>query len=610
MKHFGRVWTLLLGTCIAASSAGSYGCGDDVKNQGGSGPGGGDGSGGIGADGTGGAGAQGGTPANPADKIDVLLMIDNSRSMADKQAILAMAVPDLVAGLTNPSCVDASGNFVAQPPSPADACPAGSAREFQPISDMHVGMISSSLGGHGADSCPGSVACAGGTNTTADDKGHLLARSDACIGGTVPTWQFKGFLAWDPGQQQSPPGEPDAGALTATLSDMILGVGQIGCGYESQLESWLRFLADPQPYESLVLVDAVATPQGIDSFLLQQRADFLRPDSTLLVVMLTDENDCSIIESGQYYFAAQLKAGSSEFHLPRARAVCAVNPADPCCKSCGQSQADCPDDPTCGTDGIEMLTQLEDPINLRCFEQKRRFGIDFLYPLQRYVNALREPMIDVAQRDLAGAAQPNPIYSDLTGSGAPVRTPGNVFLAGIVGVPWQLIANDPSDLSSGYKPATQIDWATVLGDPETYTLPSDPHMIESIDPRAGLPASGNTDPFHGHEYTIPDRDDLQYACTFPLPSPVDCTTPEAITTGCDCTEAGNDNPLCGGTNNQVQLRAKAYPGLRHLAVLRALGPQAAAASICADTSDPSSAAWGYRPAMRSIIRTIAPSLVK
>src|SRR5262249_40455023 len=39
------------------------------------------------------------------DKIDLLFMIDNSSSMADKQKILAAAVPDLVRGLVNPRCV-------------------------------------------------------------------------------------------------------------------------------------------------------------------------------------------------------------------------------------------------------------------------------------------------------------------------------------------------------------------------------------------------------------------------------------------------------------------------------------------------------------------------
>ena len=45
------------------------------------------------------------------DKIDLVLAIDNSRSMADKQEILALAIPDLVNGLVNPGCFDInSGN--------------------------------------------------------------------------------------------------------------------------------------------------------------------------------------------------------------------------------------------------------------------------------------------------------------------------------------------------------------------------------------------------------------------------------------------------------------------------------------------------------------------
>src|SRR5262245_35737369 len=39
------------------------------------------------------------------DKIDLLFMIDNSVSMADKQEILKAAVPDLVGRLVSPSCV-------------------------------------------------------------------------------------------------------------------------------------------------------------------------------------------------------------------------------------------------------------------------------------------------------------------------------------------------------------------------------------------------------------------------------------------------------------------------------------------------------------------------
>ena len=36
------------------------------------------------------------------------------------------------------------------------------------------------------------------------------------------------------------------------MTDMVIGVDQVGCGYEMQLESVLRFLVDPDPYETLV----------------------------------------------------------------------------------------------------------------------------------------------------------------------------------------------------------------------------------------------------------------------------------------------------------------------------------------------------------------------
>src|SRR6266536_2613662 len=68
-------------------------------------------------DGGAGAGAEGGPEAGapvsatrisgPVKKLDLLLMIDNSASMADKHMILAQVVPDLVNRLVNPVCIDA-----------------------------------------------------------------------------------------------------------------------------------------------------------------------------------------------------------------------------------------------------------------------------------------------------------------------------------------------------------------------------------------------------------------------------------------------------------------------------------------------------------------------
>src|SRR6185437_11398692 len=118
--------------------------------------------------------------AGGVSKIDLLLMVDNSRSMADKQQMLALTVPDMVSGLVNPSCVDQNGVPLpasAQPTGPLAQCPTGSHRAFPPVLDIHVGLLSSSLGSFGADGCPDQImsVCPNGfTSTSNNDHGHLV----------------------------------------------------------------------------------------------------------------------------------------------------------------------------------------------------------------------------------------------------------------------------------------------------------------------------------------------------------------------------------------------------------------------------------------------------
>ncbi|MEP7127082.1 MAG: hypothetical protein ABJE95_39480 [Byssovorax sp.] len=567
-------------------------------------------------------------PPGVSSKVDLLLMIDNSRSMADKQEILGAAVPDLVQRLANPPCVDANGAPAPQQPqSPLEACPAGTMRVAAPVLDIHIGVISSSLGGHGSDACSvtGDVqSCPGQPNISNNDAGHLLSRADACSGATIPTYQNEGFLAWDPAQKLSPPGEASAGDLNGkaglipSFRDLVVGLGQVGCGYESQLESWYRFLIEPSPYQTIIIEAGKATQMGIDTVLLQQRANFLRPSSLLAIVMLTDENDCSVKESGQFYYAVQQQNpqdSKKKFHLPRARKECATNPNDPCCKSCGQAAPSCPADQGCTTS--PTLSDAEDDINLRCFDQKRRFGIDFLYPLDRYTSALSSPMVP----DFQGNMVPNPIFSDLNPSDGDsvIRTPSLVVLAGIVGVPWQAIARDPGDVTKGFRNAGEMTvpdasgntgWDNVLGDPASYVAPKDPHMVESSKPRPGLPGPAsppNADPISGHDYSIANND-LQYACVFPLTKPRDCSAPGV--TSCDCS-ANSDNPLCDPMNPTIQVRAKGYPGLRELAVLKGVGAQGVVASVCAaQVTAPTQPDYGYRPAMAAIAAALKPHLAQ
>ncbi|HLM75091.1 MAG TPA: hypothetical protein VK459_20415, partial [Polyangiaceae bacterium] len=414
------------------------------------------------------------------DKIDLLLAVDNSLSMADKQQILAEAVPDLVESLVNPRCLDASGNPVAeQPKSPLAICPIGSRREFAPVLDIHVGIISSSLGDYGGGACSFTA-----TDFDGNDKAHLIHRSATPGAEDVTTYNGSGFLAWDPLQKLDPKGEMVLGSsegtagLIPTLKEMVRGVGQVGCPFEAQLESWYRFLVDPKPYIEVAKEGSVSKARGVDEVLLAQRAEFLRPDSLVAILMLSDENDCSISEQGLAHLATRFQP------LPRLRSECAQNPEDACCAPCGDESPTCPADPTCDAP-VE-----NESLGLRCFDQKNRYGYDFLYPTDRYVKALTSELI----ADREGNLVPNPLFSDLdpTDKNANVRDKSLVFFAGIVGVPWQDIARDPADLTKGFKSGDELTakdeagrtaWDIVLGDPKNGVKPLDPFMLESVEPR-------------------------------------------------------------------------------------------------------------------------------
>jgi len=540
------------------------------------------------------------------DKIDLLLAVDNSISMADKQQILAAAVPDLVNRLVTPNCVDEAGLPTGQTVDPAGECPDGSKPEFPPIRNINVGIISSSLG----DLTSG--ACASATVVHPDDQAHLLTRAPS----PVNTYKDQGFLAWDPDGKRDPAGEGDAAALAGDLTNLVIGVDQVGCGYEMQMESILRFLVDPDPYASVVedppnYLKEVDT----DTVVLEQRKNFLRPDSLLAIIILSDENDCSIDIGGQGFLAL----GAPFF---RATSECdTAGPQDECCSSCGLPiAAGCDAGNSC--DSAKYTTN-EDHPNLKCYRQKERYGVNFLYPVARYVNAFTQPNIDPTKRDYAADdpanAVDNPIFSDLTGGTGTIRSPDLVFVAGIVGVPWQAIArrdgSDQPDLSLGFKTFGELepDLEALIGDPDTALYPTDPFMIESVAKRSGSSALTGESPngansINGNDYNVSTTapNDLQYACIFPLVTPVpngpDCD---------DCIDTATcDKPLCdiAGTST-TQINAKAYPGLRELSFLRGMGPQGIFASICpAEVDDTGSPIYGYRPAVNTIIDRLKEEL--
>ncbi len=600
------------------------------------------------------------------NKIDLLFMVDNSASMADKQDILRAAVPVLVGRLVTPICVDASGNPTGDTADATGACASGSP-EFSPIQDIHVGIVTSSLGSHGGTVCA-APAPSGGVDNPLNDNGQLIGKIRPTGSNTTDptavfevsqTWNNSGFLAWDPGGIDTPPGSSNATDFGTSFADMIHATGQIGCGYEAQLEGWYRFLIDPEPPANVTKVgeatvrgsqlvvnaDGTTTCNGCDQDLLAQRKAFLRPDSLVAIVMLTDENDCSIRDDGVGWFVS-----TSASPMPRATAVCATNPNDPCCRSCAQNETTPPAgcqalsaDAVCSTvaAGQEYATwdTLHDSLNMRCFDQKQRFGFDLLYPTDRYVTGLTSPTLTLQSDNTTVVT--NPLYAT-SGTTVSPRDPSLVFLAGIVGVPWQDIADDASLSGTGltYLTASEMisenRWATLLGDPTASppVPPTDAFMVESIAPRTGTNPITNdaivpdtsmnptASAINGHEQNTVDMGDLQFACTFQLATPKTCAPGDPA---CDCsaTAAGDltqitayNSPLCqplgGGAPTNVQNFAKAYPGARELQVLKDFGANGIVASICPKVTTSSNPAsdpnYGYNPAVGAIIDRLKDAL--
>ena len=629
------------GSSGALGSAGGSGTGGaDVSDAGEGGEAGDSGSGGTAGvggalGGTGGTVSTGGAAGYPtidigvqktSDKLDVLFVVDNSVSMADKQNILRSSLPNFVNRLVNPLCVDAQGKPIAtQPTSAAAACASGT-REMTPVSDLHLGVITTSIGSHGGSVC----ATPTSANDHLDDQAELLPSHR----DNLASYQGSGYLSFDTNGQT---GVSDIAPVISDLQAMVAAVDETGCGYEAPLEAMYRFLVDPQPPVSVDLVGQQSTPTGINLTLLTQRNSFLRPDSAVAVVILSDESDCSIMDSGVGWFV-----GSSA-RMPMSTAACASNPNDPCCRSCAQNETTPPtgcsslaQDSVCGSKatGASYATwdALHDSLNLRCFNQRQRFGFDLLYPIERYSDALSNPMVHNRAQELV----PNPLLAARDGKGPRSATLISVSL--IIGAPWQDLSTAASAITGhgiqylgGAGLSSNGRWPVLLGDPTNNVPPTDPFMRESIAPRSGVnpianlpivPASSDdptASPINGHEQNVADLADLQYACTFALAESQPCMAGDAA---CDCSpdKTGDltavktaNSPLCqppvGGAANSTQYYGKGYPGARELGFAQLLGARAVPASICpANLVDDSSADFAYRPALSALISRIAVTL--
>ena len=525
-----------------------------------------------------GGGNHDATGATTSSKVDLLLVVDNSASMSEKGKALAASVGTLIKSLAA-------------------------------TNDMHIGVIDTSLGTFGGDVC----ANGGTTNSLA----HLHTNGP---GGAV-AGAAQGFLSYSAG-----------GSIDATVADaqeLVLGVGQTGCGLEAQLESAYRFLVQPDPWLKVNTTNGVATLDGLDTDLLAQRKKFLREDSLVAVVMLTDEDDSGVdplsiggqgwgFSNTTFPGSTQIRADGKTTTAPRATSVCATDPASAECTSCGfaatcnATDAACQkikNDPQCKIDDGYYGPQ-EDSLNTRFVHMKQRFGIDPQFPVERYSDGFTKALVPnrttehktIGQNVVAYDNAPtctNPLFATALPETASdenchlatgARGKDLVVFAVIGGVPETLATASP-------------DWTKVVGaNPSTYDESGkDVHMQQSITPRAGLPGpsaavgDNGSDPVSGREWDTLGAD-LQYACTFALPTAL----PPSRSGPNDC-GFGTNPPLCAADGSQT--RGKAYPTIRELRVAQALGERGVIGSIC-----PTDATLGYVSTMQILADRLTPRL--
>ena len=516
------------------------------------------------------------------DKVDILFDIDNSASMGDKQTYLIQAIPQMIARLVTPQCLDDKTSVpTGQNADPTSGlCASGSTPEFTAVHDMHIGVVTSSLGprlgvaangtGGGASSpvCDPAltVMSQGGQSVNAfnDDKGHLINRTSPFGSGSALSEaalaEGGGFLYWFPtlGNGGKTPVTPpatitqigsagNAGTLVGDFTELVGGAGESGCGIESQLESWYRFLIQPDPYADLAIVGGKATWTGVDTTIIQQRHDFLRPDSLVAVIVLTDENDSEI--DVRSYSGLGYLFMSNTYSPPRGTSACAGTPGAAGCQSCPPAAAcagtsppaNCNDSACKANGGVYTSTNDGDNwgynLNLRHVHMVQKYGLNPTpqYPLTRYFNGLTSNTVPNRLGEYPSATSTytgtnnctNPLFAKTLPTAADVpdatatnpaeistslcnlptgavRTAADVFYAHIGGVPHQLLQSKPGD---GTCPATTAaadcpqkdsltasDWTKILGQgAAAYTGSGgtlsydytgiDPHMVESMTPR-------------------------------------------------------------------------------------------------------------------------------
>ncbi|MGE0788563.1 MAG: hypothetical protein AB7S26_23000 [Sandaracinaceae bacterium] len=210
------------------------------------------------------------------DKVDLLFMVDNSNSMAEEQANLTREFPRIVT-------IMATGDFDGDGDVAGDGEPDDP--DFDPVASLQIGVVTSDMG-TGGFTVP---TCA---NSQFGDDGILRTVGNLTIGGCSAT--YPSFLNFSPGGSTTP-------MQFASDVSCVATTGTGGCGFEQQLEAPLKALSPTvaQPWTA----EGYTPPHffmNSDGNADVENAGFVRENSVLAIVLVSDEEDCSARDPDLY----------------------------------------------------------------------------------------------------------------------------------------------------------------------------------------------------------------------------------------------------------------------------------------------------------------------
>ncbi len=234
------------------------------------------------------------------DKVDLLFILDGSNSMAEEIELLSREVPTLVRVL-------ASGDLDGDP----------STQEFPPVKDLNLGIVTVDMGtaGAGANNFQDDPRC------VEDDQVYL---GNVALGEDGILWNKTALPCDDPNSEdcecKNPPSEEemarryltftppeDEAQLDGAVTELVnkfscwqrlikledgetKASGQVSCGFEQQLEAMMK-ATWPADNPELTFFQGTRGHAGAEN------AGFFRKDALWVMLLVTDEDDCSAPDS-------------------------------------------------------------------------------------------------------------------------------------------------------------------------------------------------------------------------------------------------------------------------------------------------------------------------